>query len=114
MREAMHLIADIDCQGGLSDASVIESFMRHVIQLTGLTIRHFHIQEFSNGSEFGPGVTGMALLSESHIVVHTAPERQTMNLDLFSCRPFDAERLEHQVQLFFGPASRKRWEILER
>ena len=114
MAESMHLIADLTCPKGLDDAEGIESFMRQVIQSTGLTIQHFHLQEFKNGSGFGPGITGMALLSESHMVVHTAPERNTLNLDLFSCRPFSEETVEIAIENFFGVTVRQRWQVLTR
>jgi S-adenosylmethionine decarboxylase len=45
----------------------------------------------------GPGgVTGMVLLAESHLTVHTFPEHGSLCLNLFCCRPrpewgFDAE-----------------------
>jgi S-adenosylmethionine decarboxylase len=33
------------------------------------------------------GITGMSLLSESHIAVHTFPEHGSLCLDVFCCRP---------------------------
>ena len=33
------------------------------------------------------GVTGMAMLSESHLTCHTFPEHRSICLNLFSCRP---------------------------
>ncbi len=36
-----------------------------------------------------PGVTGVLLLKESHITVHTAPEESWMAIDVFSCHDFD-------------------------
>ena len=33
------------------------------------------------------GITGMALLSESHLTCHTFPEHGSICLNLFSCRP---------------------------
>jgi S-adenosylmethionine decarboxylase len=36
----------------------------------------------------GPGgVTGVALLSESHLTLHTFPEHSSLCLNLFCCRP---------------------------
>lgn len=33
------------------------------------------------------GVTGMALLSESHLTLHTFPEHRSLCLNLFCCKP---------------------------
>ena len=113
--ENMHLIGDLTCTSrGLADPEVVERFMREVIAETGLHIEHFHLQEFPNGSEFGAGITGMALLSESHMVVHTAPERGTLNLDLFSCRPFPLVRVVQLLNQAFAPIGWTRWETLRR
>ena len=109
-----HLIVDLVCPRGLDDVRNIETFMRRAIEVTGLTIVHFHIQEFSNGTEFGPGITGIVLLSESHMVVHTAPERKTLNLDLFSRRTFDESDLEIEIVRALGITARKRWAVLTR
>jgi S-adenosylmethionine decarboxylase len=36
----------------------------------------------------GPGgITGLLLLAESHLAVHTYPEHGTLTLNLFCCRP---------------------------
>jgi S-adenosylmethionine decarboxylase len=33
------------------------------------------------------GITGMCMLSESHLTIHTFPEHQSLCLNLFCCRP---------------------------
>ncbi|NJB35012.1 adenosylmethionine decarboxylase [Croceivirga sp. JEA036] len=47
-----------------------------------------------NGSfkQFEPiGVTGVILLEESHISIHTWPEHNYAAIDVFSCKAFDAD-----------------------
>ena len=115
MPETMHLIGDLRCSHGLDDSKVVESFMRSAIDLCKLTIEHFYIQTFPNGSEFGPGITGMALLSESHMIVHTAPEREKFNIDLFSCRPFRVATIMDLIKDCFGiPTQCNRWDLISR
>jgi S-adenosylmethionine decarboxylase len=37
------------------------------------------------------GVSGVVMIAESHISIHTFPEKQFVTLDIFSCREFDVE-----------------------
>ena len=39
------------------------------------------------------GVSGFVLIAESHISIHTFVERCYVNVDVFSCRNFDADRV---------------------
>lgn len=46
------------------------------------------------------GITGLALLSESHLACHTFPEHRSLCLNVFSCRPrprweFESRLREH-------------------
>ncbi|MDK2896426.1 MAG: S-adenosylmethionine decarboxylase [Candidatus Atribacteria bacterium] len=51
------------------------------------------------------GISGIVIISESHISIHTFPLRKYLSLDIFSCKPFDVEKAtEHLVQ-FFGLTS---------
>lgn len=48
------------------------------------------------------GVTGFLLLSESHLAVHTFPERNYCALDLYCCRPRPGWRFEEGLQHHLG------------
>ncbi|HUE75317.1 MAG TPA: S-adenosylmethionine decarboxylase [Chloroflexota bacterium] len=37
------------------------------------------------------GVSGFVLIAESHIAIHTFPERGLVNVDVFSCKEFDTD-----------------------
>jgi S-adenosylmethionine decarboxylase len=37
------------------------------------------------------GVSGFVLIAESHIAIHTFPERGYVWVDVFSCKPFEAD-----------------------
>lgn len=37
------------------------------------------------------GVSGFVLIAESHIGIHTFPEKKYVNIDVFSCKAFDTQ-----------------------
>ena len=37
------------------------------------------------------GISGFVLIAESHISIHTFPEKAFISVDIFSCKPFDSE-----------------------
>jgi len=50
------------------------------------------------------GVSGFVLIAESHISIHTFPDRSYINIDIFSCKEFDAEQTIRDLQQQFGLA----------
>ena len=112
--ESMHLVADLECLHSLDDIDAIVRFMHHAIAKTDLSIEHMGVRAFQNGSDFGPGITGLALLSTSHMAVHTAPERTTLNRDLYSCKPFPVDVIKNLVDAEFGIWRINRWDVLSR
>ncbi len=48
------------------------------------------------------GISGFVLIAESHISIHTFPEKQYLSMDLLSCRKFDVERVLDYVRQAFG------------
>jgi S-adenosylmethionine decarboxylase len=51
------------------------------------------------------GVTGLSLLSESHIACHTFPEFGSLCLNVFCCRPRPDWDFESELRAAFGAAS---------
>jgi S-adenosylmethionine decarboxylase len=47
------------------------------------------------------GVSGFVLIAESHISIHTFPEKQYLSLDMFSCKPFDTDKAVETIQKHF-------------
>jgi S-adenosylmethionine decarboxylase len=76
-----HLIIDLWDGEHFHDAAVIESALRSAVDTAGATLVHLHLHEFTAGG----GVSGVAVLSESHISIHTWPERSYAAVDVFMC-----------------------------
>ena len=47
------------------------------------------------------GISGFVLIAESHISLHTFPEREYLSLDIFSCKEFDYDQAVKYVTKFF-------------
>jgi len=76
-----HLIVDLYDAKHLEDISYIEKTLRDCVVEAKATLLHIHLHHFEpNG-----GVSGVAVLAESHISIHTWPEYKYAALDIFMC-----------------------------
>ena len=48
------------------------------------------------------GLSGFVLIAESHISIHTFPEKSFVSADTFSCKPFDSEFAAAYLKQAFG------------
>lgn len=94
-----HLILDFwDCQH-LDNIAFIEKTLRDAIKSAGATLLHIHLHHFTpNG-----GVSGVAVLAESHISIHTWPERSYAALDIFMCGDTQPEKAVDVLKHAFKP-----------
>jgi len=80
-----HLLVDLWDAGHLTDPAYIDRALRDAALAAGATILHSHFHHFSpNG-----GVSGVIVLAESHISIHTWPERDFAAIDIFMCGACD-------------------------
>jgi S-adenosylmethionine decarboxylase len=94
-----HLL--LDCWGAkhLDELDHIEQAFREAIDVTGATLLHIHLHHFTpNG-----GVSGVAVLAESHISIHTWPERNYAALDIFMCGDTRPEKAIAVFERAFKP-----------
>ncbi len=75
-----HLIIEVVDGHGLDDQARIEQAFRDCVTECGATLLHLHTHKFSP-----QGVSGVAVLAESHISVHTWPEIGYGAFDVFMC-----------------------------
>jgi S-adenosylmethionine decarboxylase len=81
----MHLLVDLWGASNLDDPALIDAALREAAIIAGATILHSHFHHFTpNG-----GVSGVVVLAESHISIHTWPERNFAAVDIFMCGACD-------------------------
>ena len=79
----IHLLADLHGIEAalLTDAERIDALLREAALAAGARILHSHFHTFGPGM----GITGVLLLAESHISIHTWPEVGFAAADIFMC-----------------------------
>ena len=76
----VHLIVDLHGAKRLDDIEHIEATLRRCVDAAQATLLHIHLHHFQPS-----GVSGVAVLAESHISIHTWPEAGYAALDVFMC-----------------------------
>jgi S-adenosylmethionine decarboxylase len=76
-----HLIIDLWEAEGLDDRDRVEQALIDAVKAAGATLLHIHLHTFTDGG----GISGVAVLAESHISVHTWPEKGYAAFDVFMC-----------------------------
>ena len=75
-----HLIIEVIGGTGLDCVETVEAAFRRCVEACRATLLHIHLHKFSP-----QGVSGVAVLAESHISVHTWPEAGYGAFDVFMC-----------------------------
>ena len=95
----VHLIVDLYEAEGLADIDLIDEALRKCVAAAGATLLHIHLHHFEpNG-----GVSGVAVLAESHISIHSWPEANYAALDVFMCGDANPEACIPVLREAFKP-----------
>ncbi len=101
MKELGHhyLIELYDCKGNtFQNPAQVQAALVHCAEQAGITVLNQMFHAFTPH-----GVSGVLVISESHIAVHTWPEHGYIAVDLFSCNlGVEAETFIKACQTAFG------------
>jgi len=99
-----HLMLDgYGCdQEKLKDLDGIYNFLsRYPDEINMTKIMPPYVFKYSGQVPEDWGISGFVLIAESHISIHTFPEKLYLSLDIFSCKAFDTNAaIEHIKNLF--------------
>ncbi len=119
--QGLHLTADLrDCAGAsalLTDIDALRALCLAAVTDAGLLAVRELFHRFDPHADRQSGITGVVLLAESHLAVHTWPEIGGVTIDAYVCNFSDdnsarAQRLMDTLVAAFAPArlSRQRLE----
>lgn len=94
-----HLLIDIWGATSLDNRAHIEKALTEAVTAAGATLLHIHSHQFTSSG----GISGAAILAESHITVHTWPERDFAAFDVFMCGNAQPERVVDIIKAYFTP-----------
>ncbi len=99
MAPGIHLLIDYWGAQHLQEVAAIEAAFTLAIKACGATLLHIQLHSFGEES----GVTGVAILAESHMSIHTWPEIDYLALDIFMCGACNPYLALESLNDFFKP-----------
>ncbi|MBV8538670.1 MAG: adenosylmethionine decarboxylase [Alphaproteobacteria bacterium] len=94
-----HLLIELWNAKNLGDMSLTDQMLRDATIASGATLLHIHLHHFGHNA----GLSGVAVLAESHISIHTWPERGYAALDIFMCGSCDPYKAIPVIRRAFEP-----------
>lgn len=94
-----HLLVDMWGGQGLTDIDFVEQTLIDAAKAANATVLHSHIHPFESSG----GLSGVVVLAESHISIHTWPESNYTAMDIFMCASCDPYLAIPVLQQAFQP-----------
>ncbi len=95
----LHLLIDFFGAKHLQNQSHIKKALKKAAEACEATVLKIILHSFGEGA----GITGIAVLAESHISIHTWPEIDYIALDVFLCGSCDPHKAVPVLRKFFAP-----------
>ena len=94
-----HLLIEFREASNLDDVEHVKKSLAAAVEACGATLLDIMVHRFS---PYG-GVSGVAVIKESHISIHTWPEFSYAAIDVFTCGTADPHKALPVLREAFGP-----------
>ena len=98
---AAHILVDFWGAKKLTDKAFIYQTLHSAAEAAGATVLNYNLHQYSSSG----GVSGVLLLAESHISIHTWPEIEFAAIDIFMCGNCDPYKSVAVLKDAFSPMS---------
>lgn len=99
----LHLLIDFWEAKDLQDMALVQNTLKEAAAACDATVMEIKLHSFGEES----GITGVAILAESHISIHTWPELNYIALDVFMCGNCDPYKAIPVFETAFKPKRSK-------
>jgi len=96
-----HILVDLWGAKNLDNQEFIDQTLNHAAEVAGATVLSSDLHQFSSSG----GVSGVLILAESHISIHTWPEKKFAAIDIFMCGKCDPYKAVAVLKEAFSPTS---------
>jgi S-adenosylmethionine decarboxylase len=95
----VHLLIDLWNASRLDEIDYMKEVLQSCVTVSSATLLHLHCHQFSESG----GLSAIAVLAESHISVHTWPERDFAAFDVFMCGATQPAKVVDVLKEAFKP-----------
>lgn len=88
-------------QIALSSPRRVEEAMLEAAKATGATVLKHFFQQFETEGEGPSGISGVVVIAESHLSIHTWPERGYAAVDAYTCGDCNPSRADRVLRRAF-------------
>ncbi|WP_374688802.1 S-adenosylmethionine decarboxylase [Promineifilum sp.] len=98
----MMRVANVRNRVALGDGETINKFLVDLVHELDMNVLAGPMVTEEAGEPQRAGYSGVIILYESHAAIHTYSELGQAFVDVFSCKPYDASRVERVMSRYFG------------
>jgi len=108
-----HLILDYYCESKeMNDKKSIYKFLRRLVNI--IKMKRLTEPIVKQGKPYLAGVSGFIMIETSHCSIHTFTKENRLNMDIYSCKDFDEDKVIEHLNNTFSSLKLLKGEVIQR